>query len=174
MYQRYVQHIVFREKCRGEKCEWAEAAVICGMWWMTDSGGGLIQEPVVTPILTQCNDQASGRKREKGRQINTEWWPDVEEGKRDEREMKKKKNVGRPVLMFLGSETKDTAGGVGGCQSGTGASSICHLSFSLSSRYLFFPPFPSFHASVLLFLASRGSVAKANKQRRLFISASGE
>lgn len=38
----------------------------------------------------------------------------------------------------------------------------------------FFPLFPSFHASVLLFLASRGSVAKANKQRRLFISASGE
>lgn len=38
----------------------------------------------------------------------------------------------------------------------------------------FLPPFPSFHASVLLFLASRGSVAKANKQRRLFISASGE
>lgn len=133
----------------------------------------------MTPILTQCNDQASGRKREKGRQINRERWPDVEEGKRDERETEKekknkKKNVGRPVLMFLGSETKDTAGGVGGCQSGTGASSICHLSFSLSSRYLFFPPFPSFHASVLLFLASRGSVAKANKQRRLFISASGE
>lgn len=76
-------------------------------------------------------------------------------------------------LIFLGSQTKDTAGGVGGCQSGNGASSICHLSFSLSSRY-FFPPFPSFHASVLLFLASRGSAAKANKQRRLFICASGE
>lgn len=57
---------------------------------MTDSGGGLIPEPVVTPILTQCNDQASGRKREKGRQINRERWPDVEEGKRDERETEKK------------------------------------------------------------------------------------
>lgn len=96
----------------------------------------------------------------------------MEEGKKDER--MRGKNVGRPVLIFLSSETKDTAGGVGGCQSGNRTSSICHLSFSLSSRYLFFPPFPSFYASVLLFLASRGSVAKANKQRRLFISASGE
>lgn len=51
---------------------------------MTDSGG-------VHPSACRdshpdpCNDRASGRKREKGRQINTERWPDVEEGKRDKR-----------------------------------------------------------------------------------------
>lgn len=33
-----------------------------------------------------CNDQESGRKREKGREMNRESWPNVEEGKRDERE----------------------------------------------------------------------------------------
>lgn len=173
MHQRYVQHIVFREKCRGEKCEWAEAAVICGMWWMTDSGGGAHPgacrdshpDPVQWP-----GEWEEERERKTDKQRAMAWCG----GRKKGRERNGKKNVGRPVLMFLGSETKDTAGGVGGCQSGTGASSICHLSFSLSSRYLFFPPFPSFHASVLLFLASRGSVAKANKQRRLFISASGE
>lgn len=57
-------------------------------------------------------------------------------------ERKEKTNVGRHVLIFLCSKTKDTAGGVGGCQSGNGASSICHLSFSLSSRYLFSLRFP--------------------------------
>lgn len=50
--------------------------------------------------------------------------------------------------------------GVGGCRSGNVASSICHLSFSLSSCDLSSLPFPSFHASVLLFLASRGSVSE--------------
>lgn len=113
------------------KCEWVEAAVICGMWWMTDSGG-FIPEPVVTPILTHAvTRRVGGRERKEDKQ--RERWPDVEEGKRDKRKRKKKKNVGRPVLIFLSSETKDTAGGVGGCQSGNGASSICHLSLSLSS-----------------------------------------
>lgn len=54
----------------------------------------------------------------------------------------KNKNPGRPVLISLHSETKDTAGGVGGSQSGTGASSICHLSFSLSSPLSFSLHFP--------------------------------
>lgn len=68
---------------------------------------------------------------------------------------------------------KDTAAWVGGCQSGK--ESIIYLSSIFLTRVplSLFPPFPSFHASVLLFLAPRGSVAKANKQRRLFISASG-
>lgn len=32
-----------------------------------------------------CNDQESGRKREKGGQINRERWPDVEEGNREKK-----------------------------------------------------------------------------------------
>lgn len=78
--------------------------------------------------------------------------------------------------IVLGGDTEDAAGRVSGCQSGKGASSLSSI-FPLASLYSsFFPflPLPSFHASVLLFLAPRGSAAKANKQTSLFIPASGE
>ena len=70
---------------------------------------------------------------ERERKINTDRDGPMWRKEKGTREKGKKKNVGRPVLIFLSSETKDTAGGVGGCQSGNGASSICHLSLSLSS-----------------------------------------
>lgn len=67
---------------------------------MTDSGG-------VHPSACRdshpdpCNDRASGRKREKGRQINTERWPDVEEGKRDKRKRERiKKKRGSTCFNF--------------------------------------------------------------------------
>lgn len=93
---------------------------------------------------------------------------------REEEDKKKNKNVGRPVLIFSlqRSEGHRRRGRWVSEREGSiiYLSSICLTLIPLS----FFPPFPSFHASVLLFLASRGSIAKANKQRRLFISASGE
>lgn len=104
---------------------------------MTDSGG-FIPAPVVTPILTHAmTGRVGGRERKEDRKIERDgpMW----RKEKGTREIGKKKIVGRPVLIFLGSETKDTTGGVGGCRSGNGASSICHLSFSLSSCNLFSP-----------------------------------
>lgn len=84
-----------------------------------------------------------------------------------------KKNTSQPVWIVLGGDTEDTPGRVGGCQGGKGASSLSSIFHTLTPLF-FLLPLPSFHASVLLFLASRGSAAKANKQTRLFIPASGE
>lgn len=141
------------------KCEWEAAAVSCGLWWMTDSGLQVVHPwtPLVTFSMTsrEWEEEKSEqrdmtqRRQEDGRQGKT--WVDL-------------------FWVSLSSEPKDTVGGAGGCQNGNRTSSICHLSFSLSPRYL--SPFSS--ASVLLFLASRGSGVKANKQWRLFICASGE
>lgn len=111
------------------------------------ASGEFIPEPVMTCILTHATTRrVGGRERERERKKRAQW-PNVEEGRemesdgereRDQRgERGMERNVGRPALIFLGSQTKDTAGRVGGCQSGKGASSICHLSFSLSSCYLF-------------------------------------
>lgn len=155
------------------KCEWVEAAVICGMWWMTGNGvGGGHPRACRDSHPDPCNDQESGRKREKGRQIKRERWPNVEEGKKG-REQKGKK---RGSTCFNFSRQWSEGHGRRGRWVSEWEWSIIYLSsIFLTLIPLFFsPPFPSFHASVLLFLASRGSVAKANKQRRLFISASGE
>lgn len=119
----------------------------------------------MTPVLTRVQARMSGRK--KGGQINKEQWPRAEERRGG------KKNTGQPVWIVLGGDTEDTPGRVGGCQGGKGASSLSSIFHTLTPLF-FLLPLPSFHASVLLFLASRGSAAKANKQTRLFIPASGE
>lgn len=156
------------------KCEWVEEAVICGMWWMIDCGWGVlgILGTVMSPVLAIAMTSTVGGREKKARRINGAKWPGVEEGKRDESKAGEK-NVDRPALMCLWSKTKDTAGGVGGCRGGNGIIYLSSLSLTLI-LLSFLPSFPSFPASVLLFLASRGSVVKASKQRRLFISASGE
>lgn len=127
-----------------------------------------------------CNDQGEWeeeRKTDKQRAMARCGERKKGGGSEERKTTTKKKNVGWPVLIFLAGETKDTArkgeGGlalVGGCQSGKGASCICHLSFTLRSSYLSLPPFPSFHASVLLFPAPRGSAATANKQKEIVYS----
>lgn len=124
-----------------------------------------------------CRDSLSSgqdeweEKRKKGGQINKEQWPRAEERSREWMEMTG--GTGRPVWIVLSGDTEDTAGRVGGCQSGKGASSLSSLFHALAPLFSLLPP-PSFHASVLLFLAPRGSTAMANKQTRLFIPAGGE
>ena len=160
------------------KCEWVAAAVNCGMWWMTDSGGahsGACRDSRPDP----CSDQKSGRKGEKGRQINRErhcpTW-------RKEKGMREKGGGGgkkkkRGSTCFNFSRQRHEGHGRRERWVSEWEWSIIYLSsvfLTLILLSLFPPSFPSFHASVLLFLASRGSVAKANKQRRLFISAGGE
>lgn len=62
------------------------------MWdVMNDSKWGVHPRVCRDSHPDPCNDQESGRKREKRRQINRERWPNVEEGKRDERKKEKKK-----------------------------------------------------------------------------------
>lgn len=118
------------------KCEWVEAAVNCGMWWTTDSWGcqgieamGGVERLMVHPRALSWLPSWPGR-----------WPAEWEEEETRNKRKAGKDNVVWPVLIFLWSGMKDTAEGVGGCQSGKEASSICHLYFSLSSCYLVFPP----------------------------------
>lgn len=144
---------------------------------MTDSGGGVHTGACRVSHPDPCNDQESGRKREKGGQITRARGSSVEEGKWDERKKGAKKTRGSTCFNF--SLRRHEGHGRGGrvvVRVGTEHHPfVIYLSHSRPAIFFFFsPPFPSFHASVLLFLASRGSVAKANKQWRLFTSASGE
>lgn len=152
-----MQHIVFHENRRGESMSgWRQLSIVGCDEWQTAKGamgrwswgGGMMVHPRALSWLLFWPDRwpaewEDERERESGKKKDMAWCGGRRnEGQEKSRDKRKagKDNVGWPVLIFLWSEMKDTAAGVGGCQSGKEASSICHLYFSLSSRYLVFLP----------------------------------
>ena len=116
MYQRYVQHIVFREKCRGEKCEWAEAAVICGMWWMTDSAGGGGPHPGACrdshPDPVQWpGEWEEERERKTDKQRAMAWCGGRKKGRKRNGKRKKKQKKKRGSTCFNVSRQRDEGHG---------------------------------------------------------------
>lgn len=106
---------------------------------------------------------------------HTKKWPDVEAEHKRKREKKGGKEKRGLTFFNFSLRRSKGHGSMGRWVSKWEKKGIIYLSsiFLTLIPLSLFPPFPSFHASVLLFLAPRGSAAKANKQRRLFISASG-